>query len=165
MDIFALQRFLLLSNLLPSPLLASTLSTSAASNPEHPVVAMPFPLEGLLRAVVSYMEVFLELASVLCVTIGLFKTLQLALKRLRHRHHRPSFPLGEIRLQFGVWLLLALEFQLGADILATTIAPTFESLGKLGAIALIRTFLNYFLNKELVEEYRLIGVERSRQED
>ena len=53
-------------------------------------------------------------------------------------------------------MAVALEFQLGADILATTIAPSFETLGKLGAIALIRTFLNYFLNKELVEEYRLI---------
>ena len=105
------------------------------------------------------MEVFLEFASVLCVAIGLFKTLQLTLIRIRHQrpHRQPSFPLGEIRLQFGVWLALALEFQLGADILATTIAPTFETLGILGAIALIRTFLNYFLNKELVEEYHLIG--------
>ncbi len=60
-------------------------------------------------------------------------------------------PLGQLRLQFGQWLALALEFQLGADILATTLAPTFEALGKLGAIALIRTFLNYFLNKELME--------------
>ncbi|NET53786.1 MAG: DUF1622 domain-containing protein, partial [Merismopedia sp. SIO2A8] len=68
---------------------------------------------------------------------------------------RQSFPFLDVRLQFGVWLALALEFQLGADILATTIAPTFETLGKLGAIALIRTFLNYFLNQELVEEYRL----------
>lgn len=135
------------------------LSTSTTANPEHPVTAMPFHIETLLITVVSFMEVFLELASVLCVAIGLFKTLQLALIRLRyHRpHHQKSFPLGAIRLQFGVWLALALEFQLGADILATTIAPTFETLGKLGAIALIRTFLNYFLNKELVEEYHLIG--------
>jgi uncharacterized membrane protein len=45
--------------------------------------------------------------------------------------------------------VLALEFQLGADILSTTYHSTFESLGKLGIVALIRTFLNYFLNQEL----------------
>ncbi len=60
-----------------------------------------------------------------------------------------------LRLRFGVWLAIALEFQLGADIVATTVAPTFEVLGRLGAIAAIRTFLNYFLNKELAEEFRV----------
>jgi uncharacterized membrane protein len=39
--------------------------------------------------------------------------------------------------------------------LNTTVAPTFETLAKLGAIALIRTFLNYFLGKELKETYAL----------
>ncbi len=45
--------------------------------------------------------------------------------------------------------MLALEFQLGADILSTTLSSTFDSLGKLGIVALIRTFLNYFLTQEL----------------
>lgn len=31
----------------------------------------------------------------------------------------------------------------------TTIYPSFESLGKLAMIVLIRTFLNYFLHQEL----------------
>ncbi len=44
---------------------------------------------------------------------------------------------------------MTLEFQLGADILATTLSSTFNSLGKLEIVALIRTFLNYFLTKEL----------------
>lgn len=142
------------------------LVTATATHSEHPVMTMPFHIEALLITVVSFMEVFLELASVLCVAIGLLKTLSLSLKMLgRRRRHRPeAFPLGEVRLQFGVWLALALEFQLGADILATTIAPTFETLGILGAIALIRTFLNYFLNKELVEEYHLIGEQDGESE-
>jgi uncharacterized membrane protein len=61
----------------------------------------------------------------------------------------------KLRLRFGGWLTIALEFQLGADILNTTVAPTFEALAKLGAIALIRTFLNYFLGKELEAAYAL----------
>ena len=56
-----------------------------------------------------------------------------------------------IRGGFGRALALALEFQLGADILGTAVAPSFEALGKLAGIAAIRTFLNYFLSKELEE--------------
>ena len=54
------------------------------------------------------------------------------------------------------WLALALEFQLGADIVATTINPSWQSLGELGLLAVIRTFLNYFLQRELAEQERLV---------
>ena len=55
------------------------------------------------------------------------------------------------RKLFGGWLILALEFQLAADIVGTIVSPTTAHLVELGAIALIRTFLNYFLNLELKE--------------
>lgn len=54
-----------------------------------------------------------------------------------------------LRLQLGRWLAIALEFLLAADILLTAIAPTWDEIGKLGAIALIRTALNYFLEREI----------------
>lgn len=57
-----------------------------------------------------------------------------------------------IRLTLARYLALALEFQLGADILSTAIAPSWQEIGKLGAIAVIRTGLNYFLSKEMEEE-------------
>jgi uncharacterized membrane protein len=57
-----------------------------------------------------------------------------------------------IRLTLARYLALALEFQLGADILSTAIAPTWDQIGKLGAIAIIRTGLNYFLTREMREE-------------
>ena len=50
------------------------------------------------------------------------------------------------------YLALALEFQLGADILSTAVAPSWDQIGKLGAIAVIRTLLNYFLTREMREE-------------
>ncbi|WP_242434641.1 DUF1622 domain-containing protein [Hymenobacter amundsenii] len=59
-----------------------------------------------------------------------------------------------IRLTLARYLALALEFQLGADILSTTIAPSWEQIGKLGAIAVIRTALNYFLSREMKDEHR-----------
>jgi uncharacterized membrane protein len=49
---------------------------------------------------------------------------------------------------------MALEFQLAADLLGTTVAPSWNQLGRLGAIAVIRTFLNYFLAREIHDEER-----------
>lgn len=55
----------------------------------------------------------------------------------------------EVRLRLGRWLALALEFELGADILRTAIAPTWSEIGQLAAIATVRTALNYFLQQEI----------------
>jgi uncharacterized membrane protein len=103
-------------------------------------------LEGVLIGVATLGEFLLESISVGCVLFGVFKAIQLAIKLSRRQ---VDFPFIQLRTSFGIWLALALEFQLGADILATTIAPSQQALIQLGVIALIRTFLNYFLNKEL----------------
>jgi uncharacterized membrane protein len=58
-------------------------------------------------------------------------------------------PYEHVRLVLGRFLALGLEFQLAADILKTAVSPTFEDLGQLGAIAAIRTVLNYFLAQEI----------------
>ncbi|MCA1686343.1 MAG: DUF1622 domain-containing protein [Planctomycetia bacterium] len=58
-------------------------------------------------------------------------------------------PKEAIRLNLGRSLALALEFLLGADILRTAVAPSWREIGQLAAIVVIRTFLNYFLQREL----------------
>jgi uncharacterized membrane protein len=58
----------------------------------------------------------------------------------------------EIWLGFAVWLLLGLEFELAADVIRTAVSPTWEQIGQLAAIGAIRTFLNYFLERDL-EKY------------
>jgi len=70
---------------------------------------------------------------------------------------RASFPppilaYTRIRLTLARFLALGLELQLGADILSTAVAPSWDQIGKLGAIAVIRTALNYFLGREMREE-------------
>jgi uncharacterized membrane protein len=121
-------------------------------------------LEHSLGNIVTIAKFFLESVSVLCIVFGFLKTVQIAW-RVDHRTlGTPKF-FNSIRLTFGLWLALALEFQLGADILSTTISPSIESLAKLGLIAVIRTFLNYFLGKELESELRMeIEQERLNQE-
>lgn len=110
-------------------------------------------LESGLANLVTIGEFILEAISVFCVLFGVFKTLQLAIQ-LRHHYHHES-PFIQLRLRFGIWLALALEFQLGSDILATTVSPSLGKLAELALIAVIRTFLNYFLNKELKEQFEL----------
>jgi uncharacterized membrane protein len=68
--------------------------------------------------------------------------------------------------RFGTWLLLGLEFELAADIVQTVISPGWADIGELGAIAVIRTFLNYFLEKDLREAAAAASVgERAGQPD
>lgn len=57
----------------------------------------------------------------------------------------------ESRVKFGSAVAVALEILLGADVLATAVAPSWDDIGKLAAIAVLRTALNYFLGKELKE--------------
>ena len=56
-----------------------------------------------------------------------------------------------IWLHYARWLVAALTLQLAADIVETSIRTDWQSIGRLGAIAVIRTFLNYFLEKDLGE--------------
>jgi len=65
----------------------------------------------------------------------------------------------EIRLHLGRWLALAIEFELAADILRTAMTPTWNEIGQLAAIIVIRTVLNYFLQKDIdkAEERRKIA--------
>jgi uncharacterized membrane protein len=63
-----------------------------------------------------------------------------------------------IWLRYARWLVAGLTFQLAADIIETSIAPTWDDIGRLAVIAIIRTFLNYFLERDL-------GEVRERQSD
>lgn len=64
---------------------------------------------------------------------------------------KKTFSKEGIRVQFGSSVAVALELLLGADVLATAVAPSWDDIGKLAAIAVLRTGLNYFLGKELKE--------------
>ncbi|MBR8829830.1 MAG: hypothetical protein N5P05_001214 [Chroococcopsis gigantea SAG 12.99] len=119
------------------------------------------PLELSLRHLVTVSKFALETLSVLCVIVGTVKTLQVGWRSLGFNSpHTSTF--NKMRFLFGRWLALALEFQLGADIIGTTVAPTWQDLTQLALIALIRTFLNYFLGKELESEQKL---QREMQEE
>ncbi len=108
-------------------------------------------MELLLRECASYVALAAELCSVVCIAVGMVETLVqgaivISGRRLLQRDAR-----RELWAQFARWIVLALEFALAADIVRTAIAPTWDDIGRLGAIALIRTALNYFLEKDMQE--------------
>lgn len=96
----------------------------------------------------EWIALILEAIAALLIAIGglstVFKLIQAA--RTRDISHTPG---REAWLWFARWLLLGLEFTLGADVVRTAIAPTWDSIGQLAAIAIIRTFLSYFLERDL----------------
>jgi uncharacterized membrane protein len=83
--------------------------------------------------------------------------------RLFFRPKAPPAEKNEVRLTLGRWLGVALEFELAADILNTAVTPTWNEIGKLAAIATLRTALNYFLQRDIDQESKLArsGIERA----
>jgi uncharacterized membrane protein len=67
----------------------------------------------------------------------------------------PAHERRDIWLRFARWLVAGLTFQLAADIVESSITTSWESVGRLGAIAVVRTFLNYFLERDVAEAREL----------
>ena len=105
-------------------------------------------MEELFDQAARTAGLLIEAAAVFVVAFGAAE----ALVRLLSLLVKPAVPHGvrkAIWQRFGTWLLLGLEFALAADIIASVVSPTWQDIGQLGAIAVIRTFLNYFLEKDL----------------
>ncbi|MEH2184310.1 DUF1622 domain-containing protein [Nostoc sp.] len=103
--------------------------------------------ERLLQEFATFLKVFLEGIAILTVAIALLLTLRKILRFWR----RDRVLQETIRLELGVVLALALEFLLAADIVGTAISPSWDAVAKLAAITGIRTFLNFFLQREVRE--------------
>jgi uncharacterized membrane protein len=57
----------------------------------------------------------------------------------------------DVWLRYARWLVAGLTFQLAADIIETSVTTSWDAIGRLAAIAVIRTFLNYFLERDLAD--------------
>jgi uncharacterized membrane protein len=102
--------------------------------------------EEVVMNAVLWLKLGVEVTGAAVIGFGLLAVLAAWIRGLR-TEKEDLF--GEARLSFARYLALALELQLGADILSTAVAPSWDQIGKLAAIAVIRTALNYFLRQEL----------------
>ena len=102
-------------------------------------------MEGLLHVVAKHAIVTINAMALLVIIVGTIEAFVVGLRALLNQESRL------VTQRYGRWLVAGLTFQLAADIIETSVTPTWEDIGKLAAIALIRTFLSYVLERELAE--------------
>lgn len=109
------------------------------------------PLESWLKLIVGYLAAGAEMAAAVVIGLGIIRGLWDYLQQLlsRSRKHKHMDATEGIRLKLGRVLALGLEFTVASDILRTAVAPTRQDILNLGAIVLLRTLLNYFLEREI----------------
>lgn len=106
-------------------------------------------MEELFKQLTFYVAAAVEGAAGLIIAIAAIEATWRALAVFVARPAAPDEAKEGVRLRLARWLAVALEFELAADILRTAIAPSWDEIGKLAAIAALRTILNYFLQQEI----------------
>lgn len=114
-------------------------------------------VEQTFQLFASYVALGVEVAAIMIVAGGALEAITSSARRMIFPNDSRSTSRRVIWVRFASWILLSLEFALGADIIRTAISPTWDAIGKLAAIAAIRTGLNYFLERD-VEEASSIGL-------
>lgn len=102
-----------------------------------------------IKNAVQWLRLLVETCGALVIAAGLLVVIFSLARMLAARRHTDF---NAVRITFARYLALALEFQLAADILSTAIAPGWDEISKLAAIAIIRTALNFFLMREMQQE-------------
>src|SRR5919199_4419633 len=146
------ERFLesLVNLLLPLGLifgLVLLLSLNVGGEASREVAASP--LESWLKVIVGYLAAGAEIAAAAVIGLGVIRGIWDYLRQLFSRSKRHVDATEAIRLKLGRILALGLEFTVASDILRTAVAPTRQDILNLGAIVLLRTLLNYFLEREI----------------
>ena len=107
-------------------------------------------IQDIFKAGTLYLAMGVEGAAALVIGLAALEAVIRALSAFLGRTNgRGEEVRDQIRFGLGRWLALGLEFELAADILRTAVAPTWNEIGQLAAIAVLRTLLNFFLQKEI----------------
>jgi uncharacterized membrane protein len=101
--------------------------------------------QGLLLAV-EWLRLVVEFVGASMIAAGIGTSLYALARQLIAKRWGDFDP---VRLSFARYLAMGLEFQLAADVLSTAVSPSWDRIGKLAAIAVIRTGLNFFLMREM----------------
>ena len=117
-------------------------------------------MEDLFKTWSALVALGVEAAAAGIIALAAIEATWQAVRVFLGRPAMPDAAKEGVRLRLARWLAVALEFALAADILRTAIAPSWDEIGKLAAIAALRTILNYFLQREIADE-----AERRRRGD
>jgi len=105
-------------------------------------------MESIIKEAAYFVALLAESIAVVIVLLGIVKALVYFIKNPDALTLNPG-ALSAMRTQLGAALSLSLEFLIGADVLKTAISPSWNEIGILAAIVLIRTVLNFFLMQDL----------------
>jgi uncharacterized membrane protein len=100
------------------------------------------------KGLTLYIAMAVEIAAAIVIAYAAMESMVGAARVVFRRVPDTAVARDSVRLQLGRWLVLALELELAADILRTAVAPTWNEIGQLAAIVVLRTVLNYFLQRE-----------------
>lgn len=107
-------------------------------------------LRDLLSMLTDQIVPLVELMALIVITIGTVEAFVRGIPgALKRDNAHPA--IRAFWMRYSRWLVAGLTFQLAADIIETSIAPSWDEIGKLAAIAVIRTFLNFFLERDQCE--------------
>ncbi len=123
-------------------------------------------MESLLREFAHYVALVIEAIAILVVAFGTGRAV-LDVGRLAVARETRDMQARAVWLRYAHILVAGLTFQLAADVVGTTVAPTWEEVGRLASVAGIRTFLSYFLDREVTarEREEVEGPARSAPRD
>ena len=110
-------------------------------------------MEVLLREIGRVIGLILEAIAITLIAIGTIESLVAVVRTSSIR--TTGVQRRAVWLSLAQWLVAAMTFQLAADIVATSFSPSWDQIGRLGAIAGIRTFLSHFLDREVENTRRL----------
>ncbi|TCZ59806.1 DUF1622 domain-containing protein [Roseicella aquatilis] len=105
-------------------------------------------MQDLFKTWTELVALAVEGAAALIIALAALEATVRALGLFLIRPSKPDMAKEGVRLRLARWLAVALEFALAADILRTAIAPGWDEIGKLAAIAALRTALNFFRKRQ-----------------
>ena len=116
-------------------------------------------MDEVLHTLARALSQFFEAATLVLLALGALLALKNLIAGLLARHP-PSEVALDVWQGLSRWIMVGLEFLLAADLAATVVSPSWDELGRLGAIAAIRTLLGFFLGRDL-ESARKIARENA----
>ena len=111
-------------------------------------------MEALLHTIAHYVALGVEAIAILIIAVGSIEAL-FNMARVMVAPAVTGIERRKVWLNFAQRLVAALTFQLAADIVSTSFSPSWDEVGRLGAVAVIRTFLSYFLDREVENTRKL----------
>ena len=115
-------------------------------------------MEVSLHEIARYVALAIEFVAIAVIAIGAIEAVVGIVRVGMHTADRRV-----VWLDFARWLVAGMTFQLAADVVNTSFDPSWDEIGHLAAIAGIRTFLSFFLDREMDARTEQLERERAKE--